>query len=84
MNHSNRMKSIDVVKVLMGIRSSREAVQKYMYKSSHWAKLHEYDYEQVLALAEDITHEYYLKLLTTVDIDEEAEDGNGKRLKIEE
>lgn len=48
MNPSHRMKPIDVVKVLMGIRSTREAVQKYTYDSRYWAKLHEYDYEQVL------------------------------------
>ena len=45
MNPSSRMKPIDVVKVLMGIRSTREAVQKYTYDSRYWAKLHEYDYE---------------------------------------
>lgn len=45
MNPASRMKPIDVVKVLMGIRSTREAVQKYTYDSRFWAKLHEYDYE---------------------------------------
>lgn len=64
MNPSNRMKAIDVVKVLMGIRSTREAVQQFAYNSSHWAKLHEYDYEQVLNLAEDVTHEYYVKVMS--------------------
>lgn len=63
MNPANRMKAIDVVKVLMGIRSTREVVQAYAYKSTHWAKLQEYDYEQVLLLSEDITHSFYVDLM---------------------
>ena len=66
-NPANRMKPIDVVKVLMGIRSTREAVQRYTYVSTFWAKLHEYDYEQVLQLAEDTTHKFYMELLSELE-----------------
>jgi|APSaa5957512535_1039671.scaffolds.fasta_scaffold222648_1 hypothetical protein len=78
MNPANRMKPIDVVKVLMGIRSTREAVKRYEYNSPYWAKLHEYDYEQVLQLSEDTTHKFYMELLHEVD------DGNpDKRRKMQ-
>ena len=82
MNPANRMKAIDVVKVLMGIRSTREAVQQYAYKSTHWAKLHEYDYEQVLELAEDITHRFYVSLMSRHCGQGEEQEG-AKRRKLE-
>ena len=45
---ANRMKPLDVVKVLMGILSSRESVKRFQYDSSLWAKRQEYDYDDVL------------------------------------
>lgn len=41
---SNRMKPLDVVKVLMGIRSERDSVKQFQNDGEYWAKLHEYDY----------------------------------------
>ena len=82
MNPANRMKSIDVVKVLMGIRSTREAVQQYAYNSPHWAKLHEYDYEQILTLSEDITHQFYVELMSKYCTTQDNND-NSKRRKLE-
>lgn len=35
----NRMKPIDVVKVLMGIHSQKEHIKRFMYKSPLWQKL---------------------------------------------
>lgn len=82
-NHANRMKPMDVVKVLMGIRSTREAVLNFQYNDTHWAKLHEYDYEQVLKLAEEVTHQYYSELMCQLDNDVQGEEQN-KRRKIQE
>jgi hypothetical protein len=39
------MKPLDVVKVLMGIYSSRESVNRFKFDGVFWAKLLEYDYE---------------------------------------
>jgi hypothetical protein len=45
MKASNRMKPLDVVKILMGIFSSRESVTRFKYDGVFWGKLLEYDYE---------------------------------------
>lgn len=44
LNPANRMKPLDVLKVLMGIMSSREAVSRFKWDGVFWAKLNEYDY----------------------------------------
>ena len=44
LNPANRMKPLDVLKVLMGIMSGREAVSRFKYDGVFWAKLNEYDY----------------------------------------
>ena len=54
------MKPLDVVKVLMGIFSSRESVTRFKYDGVFWGKLLEYDYEQLMAVAEETVNEYYL------------------------
>ena len=54
------MKPLDVVKVLMGIMSSRESVKRFQYDGKNWAKLHEYDYEQLMTLAEDVVSHHYV------------------------
>jgi hypothetical protein len=45
LNPTNRMKPLDVVKVLMGIFSTRESVSRFKYDGVFWGKLLEYDYE---------------------------------------
>ena len=45
LNPANRMKPLDVVKVLMGIHSNRESVKRFQYDGVFWGKLLEYDYE---------------------------------------
>ena len=42
---SNRMKPLDLVKVLIGINSQRETVKRFQYSHRLWAQCHEYDYE---------------------------------------
>ena len=44
-NPANRMKPLDVVKVLMGIMSSRECITRFKYDGVFWGKLLEYDYQ---------------------------------------
>ena len=53
LNPNNRMKPLDVVKVLMGIFSSRESVTRFKYDGVYWGKLLEYDYEQLMTVAEE-------------------------------
>jgi len=63
LNPINRMKPLDVVKVLMGINSSRESVRRFQYSHALWAKCHEYDYEQMLQLSEECTQDFYCQAL---------------------
>ena len=82
-NPINRMKPLDVVKVLMGIRSQRDSVKQFEYDGEFWAKLHEYDYEQLLTLTEEITHQYYMAKICSVQEKEEEEVAQqNKRRKI--
>ena len=48
-----KMKGLDVVKVLMGIMSQRDAVKQFQWDGKFWASLNEYDYEQLLTLVEE-------------------------------
>ena len=51
MDPSNRMKPLDIVKVLMGINSSRESVKRFSQDSGLWAKRQEYDYDDILKVS---------------------------------
>jgi hypothetical protein len=63
LNPANRMKPLDVVKILMGIFSSRESVTRFKYDGVYWGKLLEYDYEQLMVVAEETVNAYYLDAL---------------------
>ena len=63
LNVANRMKPLDVVKVLMGIQSNRDCVQRFAWKSNLWTKLQEYDFEGLLKLAEQEVRDYYIDAL---------------------
>lgn len=68
LNVANRMKPLDVVKVLMGIQSNRDCVQRFAWKSNLWTKLQEYDFEQLLQLAESEVRDYYIEALSGVTV----------------
>ena len=51
---NNRMKPLDVTKVLMGIMSSRENVKRYQNDPSAWAKRQEYCYNDILKHSEAV------------------------------
>jgi len=59
------MKPLDVVKVLMGIQSSRESVKRFSQDNSLWARRQEYDYGEVLDVATDTVQNFYLEMLPT-------------------
>ena len=63
LNPANRMKPLDVVKVLMGIFSSRESVTRFKYDGVYWGKLLEYDYEQLMNVAEETVNAFYVNAL---------------------
>jgi hypothetical protein len=63
LNPANRMKPLDVVKILMGIFSSRESVTRFKYDGVYWGKLLEYDYEQLMTVAEDTVNSFYVSAL---------------------
>ena len=79
LNPSNRMKPLDVVKVLMGIMSTRESVTRFKYDGVYWGKLLEYDYEQLMAVAEETVNTYYLNELTAYQAEKERASDVKKR-----
>lgn len=48
---NERLKALDVVKILMGIYSDRSNVKRFTNNARVWAKLQEYDYEDVFKVA---------------------------------
>ncbi len=50
MDPNDRIKPLDVVKILMGIYSDRVNVKRFTSDGRIWAKLQEYDYEDVMKL----------------------------------
>ena len=74
---ANRMKPLDVTKVLMGIQSSRENVRRFQNNASVWAKRTEYSYEDVLKLATLTVQEFYVEQLAGMGIT--AKTGSYKR-----
>ena len=51
-NPNNRMKPLDVTKVLMGIRSKRENVMRFEQDNTVWGRRKEYDYQDILKVCE--------------------------------
>jgi len=51
---NNRMKPLDVTKVLMGIRSTRENVKRFEKDGVVWGKRNDYDYNDILKLSETV------------------------------
>ena len=66
LNPANRMKPLDVVKVLMGILSSRECITRFKYDGVFWGKLLEYDYEQLMTVADETVNKFYLDQLAAI------------------
>jgi hypothetical protein len=52
MDSANRLKALDVTKILMGIMSSRENVKRFTYDQRVWARRQDYSYEDILKVAE--------------------------------
>ena len=52
MDPNNRLKALDVTKVLMGIMSSRDNVKRFAYDERMWAKRQDYSYEDILTVSE--------------------------------
>jgi TolB-like protein len=63
MDFNNRMKPLDVTKVLMGIRSTRENVKRFEQDGVVWAKRQDYDYNDILKVCENVVGQYYEDLL---------------------
>jgi|TARA_B110001450_G_C17562687_1_gene457427 hypothetical protein len=60
------MKPLDVVKVLMGILSSRECITRFKYDGLFWGKLLEYDYEQLMTESDKTVNKFYMDQLATI------------------
>ena len=62
------MKPLDVVKVLMGIFSQRDAVKKFQKNNQLNGKLQEYDYDQLYQVCEIETKNFYIKELSYLNV----------------
>jgi len=56
---NNRMKALDVTKVLMGIQSVRENVKRFSTDHKVWARRQDYAYEDILKVAESTVGQFY-------------------------
>ena len=63
---NNRMKPLDVTKVLMGIRSKRENVMRFMQDQTVWARRKEYDYQDIVKVCEAYVPTFYMENLPVV------------------
>jgi len=63
---NNRMKPLDVTKVLMGIRSKRENVQRFEQDRSVWGRRKEYDYMDIFKVCEAYVPQFYMDNLPGV------------------
>ena len=65
MDPNNRMKPLDVTKVLMGIRSKRENVMRFQTDRTVWERRKEYDYNDILKVCEAFVPHFYMENLPT-------------------
>lgn len=65
---SNRMKPLDVTKVLMGIRSKRENVMRFDRDTTVWGRRKEYDYVDVFKVCEACVPQFYMDNLPAMPL----------------
>lgn len=61
---TERMKPLDIVKVLMGVYSDRVNVKKFQNDGRFWAKYTEYGYDDLYSVAESTVKHFYVELVT--------------------
>ena len=66
MDPNERLKALDVVKILMGIYSERNNVKRFSNNERIWGKLNEYDYEDLLKVAENVVKAYHFDAINGV------------------
>jgi hypothetical protein len=63
MDPHERIKALDVVKILIGIYSERAHVKRFANDGKIWAKLQSHDYEDLMNIATETVKKYYLDAL---------------------
>jgi len=58
-----RLKALDIVKILIGIYSDRTNVKRFASNDRLWGKLKDYDYQDLMKIASDTVTEFYLELV---------------------
>ena len=53
---TDRMKPLDVVKIMMGIYSERGNIKRFMNNTKVWAKFQDFDYEELLKQAASVVN----------------------------
>lgn len=76
---NEKMKPLDIVKILMGIYSDRGNIKRFMNNSKVWAKFQEYDYEDLYKVAQSTVNQFYLDHANGGDLTQ-----NSKRRKLNE
>ena len=65
----------------MGIYSDRLNVKRFMNNGRVWAKLQEYDYEDVMKVAQSTVNQYHLEAITGVKQDPNIVEGNASKMR---
>lgn len=64
MDPNDRIKSLDIVKILIGIYSERSHIKRFVNDGKIYGKLQSYDYEDLMKIATETVNRYYLDALT--------------------
>eukprot|EP00347_Sterkiella_histriomuscorum_P010247 403377026 len=78
---NDRLKALDVVKILMGIYSDKPSIKRYANNGKVWAKYQDYDYVDLQKVATLAVNQFYLDQVNGVTTNNEQAD-NGKRRKV--
>ena len=57
---TERMKPLDIVKIMMGVYSERANIKRFTNNGRFWAKFQEYDYEDLYKVASATVSQFYL------------------------
>ena len=57
---TERMKPLDLVKIMMGVYSERANIKRFMNNSRIWAKHQDYDYDGLYTVAQATINQFYL------------------------
>lgn len=63
---TDRMKPLDLVKIMMGVYSERANIKRFMNNTRIWAKYQDFDYDGLYTVAHATINQYYLDKVSGV------------------